>query len=1004
MPTMHRWSPAWLLVISPLLAAPPAPVTGVAYRASGKLLAAGMDRGVVIINPDDGTVADRIEVPGPVTALAFSHDGAVLAIASGLPGRSGEVRLVAMPPGDQPPRVIEAHADLIYGLAFSGRKLATGSYDRLVKLWDVETGRELFTLKDHADAVYGVAFAAGDRLVSCGVDRAVKVWDTKTGRRLYSLTDATDWLYAVAVAPDGNSVAAAGVDKSIRVWALGETEGKLSAAFFAHDGPILRLAYSPDGATLYSLAEDRRLKTWNPTSGAERSPTVVLPVLAQSLAVRPDGKQFAVGRHDGTLTLHDGQGQVTQQPLPEKPSVARLQPRFVPAGRAVRVTAAGSRLDTVTSVTTSADVGIKFDESSRTATRLVVDVTLPDGLPPGNIPLTFRSPNGDATATLTVDRFDESTDVRLDTTLAGACDRAGAVNTYRFELAAGQEVGAQVTLPPGSKLTPVLEWRGADGAMLASGETAVALTAGPDGSHVLQVRDREYRGGPEFTYRLHVGRVPVVTSVEPLGLPRGATREIQLHGVHLPVKSVQVTAAADAKPGSRLDVPIKARSAVVGRPQVVVGEYPEPDGTTTLTIPSTANGKIAVPGQVNSWTFTAKKGHRLVVETHARRLGSPLDSAVEITDAEGRPVERARLRCVARSTLVLRDIGAADTFMRLDAWNELAGDDFVLVGAEVVRVAQLPGHPDADCDFYQVAGRRQTYFDTTPSYHSEGTPVYKVQVLPSGTTLSPNGLPAVPLYFRNDDGGPGYDKDSRVIFDPPADGTYQARVSDARGNGGEAYVYRLTVRPPRPDFRLKVEPTEPRIPRGQGQVLAVTAERFDDFDGPITVRLDGLPAAPTVIEAGQTRAAVTVALTAELPEKTKLSVVGDAMIGGRSVVHATRVGTPKLMEPGDIVAFVNQQEVVVKPGHETHLQARIERRNGFAGRVPLEVKGLPHGVRVLHIGLNGIMITEKETARRIVLYAEPWVEPTTRAVCVVAKHEEKKTDHAAPPVVLRVTK
>lgn len=70
----------------------------------------------------------------------------------------------------------------------------------------------------------------------------------------------------------------------------------------------------------------------------------------------------------------------------------------------------------------------------------------------------------------------------------------------------------------------------------------------------------------------------------------------------------------------------------------------------------------------------------------------------------------------------------------------------------------------------------------------------------------------------------------------------------------------------------------------------------------------------------------------------------------------------------------------------------------------MEVKGLPHGVRVMHIGLNGIMITEKETTRRITLYAEPWVAETAAWVCVVAKHEEKKSDHASPPVVLRVAK
>src|SRR5207247_3429674 len=139
-----------------------------------------------------------------------------------------------------------------------GKTLATCSYDRLVKLWDVTTGQELRTLKDHSDAVFGMAFSPDGRLLaSAAADRAVKVWDVATGLRLYTLGDATDWLYAVAWSPDGKHVAAAGVDKSLRVWEVTATEGKLVRSIFAHEGPVTRLRYTEDGKTLYSLSEDR---------------------------------------------------------------------------------------------------------------------------------------------------------------------------------------------------------------------------------------------------------------------------------------------------------------------------------------------------------------------------------------------------------------------------------------------------------------------------------------------------------------------------------------------------------------------------------------------------------------------------------------------------------------------------------------------------------------------------------------------------------------------------
>jgi hypothetical protein len=82
----------------------------------------------------------------------------------------------------------------------------------------------------------------------------------------------------------------------------------------------------------------------------------------------------------------------------------------------------------------------------------------------------------------------------------------------------------------------------------------------------------------------------------------------------------------------------------------------------------------------------------------------------------------------------------------------------------------------------------------------------------------------------------------------------------------------------------------------------------------------------------------------------------------------------------------------------------VERRNGFTGRIPLEVRGLPHGVRVLDIGLNGILVTEKETTRTFVIYGEPWVEPTSHPFVVLAKREGKNTEHAAKSVMLHVKK
>ena len=96
---------------------------------------------------------------------------------------------------------------------------------------------------------------------------------------------------------------------------------------------------------------------------------------------------------------------------------------------------------------------------------------------------------------------------------------------------------------------------------------------------------------------------------------------------------------------------------------MVVGRVPRgtaaAEATGTSAVPGTANGRIAEPGATQTWRFAAKKGQRLILEVDARRLGSPLDSTIEILDAEGQPVPRATLRCLAKTYVTFRDHDSA---------------------------------------------------------------------------------------------------------------------------------------------------------------------------------------------------------------------------------------------------------------------------------------------------------------------------------------------------------
>ncbi|MFN4261125.1 MAG: c-type cytochrome domain-containing protein [Gemmataceae bacterium] len=920
------------------------PARALAYDPAGQRLAVGGDGAVLLLEAATGDVAQKLpQPPGQVTALTFSQDGKLLAVAGGPAGSAGWARVYSVPAKGaitaSPLDIVAPHADLIYDLALSrdGQRLATGGYDQLVKLWDTTSGKPIHTLKDHSDAVYGVSFSPdGKLLASVAADRAVKIWDPASGRRLYSLGDATDWLYAVAWSPDGQHLAAAGVDQSIRVWRVSAAGGRLVHSVFAHDGPVTKLAYAPDGKTLYSLSEDRTAKAWDTARMVELRDYPRQPETVLSLALRPDRQQLALGRYDGAVVLlHEPTGAVEGQPLP-------IQVR-------------------------------EYQE---------------------------KEPN---------DSTGAAQDIRLPGTVRGKLDRAGDVDYFRFPARAGQHIGARVVADKGAMLAPVLQLLDETGRVLAASDNGTLGHVGDqEGTYILSLWDRDYRGGANMGYRLDIGNVPVVTALFPPGLQRGTEATIRLEGVNLPVAAIQVSAPRDAAIGAALPLPFVEKPE--GKTTVIVGEFPEMSTPGhAVPVPGTANGRISQPGVTDSWRFTAKKGQRLIIETHARRLGSPLDSYIEILDAQGRPVPRATLRCTAKTYTTFRDHDSVSPGIRIEAWNELAINDYVLIGDELLRILALPKNPDDDCRFFNERNQRLGYLGTTPTHHSMGEPIYKVEIHPPGATFPPNGLPVVRLNYRNDDGGPSYGKDSLLFFDPPADGDYQVRVGDAAGQGGKEYVYRLTIRPPRPSFTVSFRPTNPSVWRGGAVPITVSAERRDGFDGAIAIEPRDLPpgfsAPATTIPAGEndTAFALFAADTVTTFEKFPPFILrASATINGQPLIQEIQSGPVQVVEPGEIVTTTRQSEITVRPGQETRLTVDIQRRANFQGRVPLDVRGLPHGVRVLDIGLNGILITEAETTRTIAIYCEPWVQPTEHPFVVLARREGKNTEHAAKSVLLKV--
>jgi WD40 repeat protein len=246
-----------------------------------------------------------------VRGVAYSKDGTWIAGSGGIPGAPGEVLLWNGETGELTHR-LKGHRDYVYQVEFNHRatRLATCSYDKTIRVWDVENGRPTQVFREHTDAVYAIAFSPDDKWIASGSgDRSIKIWDLQSAARLYTLSEPTDAIQTVAFRPGTGSartiLSAAGNDKSIRTWTLTPQGGTLLRSVLAHNAPILRIAYSPDGKLLASTAADRTVKIWNADTGAEVRTLERQRDWSQALAWSPDSAHLAVGRYDGTVAIYD---------------------------------------------------------------------------------------------------------------------------------------------------------------------------------------------------------------------------------------------------------------------------------------------------------------------------------------------------------------------------------------------------------------------------------------------------------------------------------------------------------------------------------------------------------------------------------------------------------------------------------------------------------------------------------------------------------------------------
>jgi hypothetical protein len=278
---------------------------------------------------------------------------------------------------------------------------------------------------------------------------------------------------------------------------------------------------------------------------------------------------------------------------------------------------------------------------------------------------------------------------------------------YRFQAQKGQHIvvaaAARELVPYISDAVPgwfqaVVTVRDAAGNPLATADhfrfhpdPLLAFDVPTTGTYTLEVHDSIYRGREDFVYRVTIGEIPYVTDVFPLGGKTGAKVKLETSGFNLPSRPVQIKVGQSLVPHS---FQVDPTPAIVAKGRATPQK---------VKLPTVVDGRIAHPGEVETFRIDARAGEELEAEVFARRLDSPLDSFLRLTDAAGRELASnddvedkaaGRLTHYADSRLTFQFKAKGTYFLQLSDTERRGGPEY----AYRLKL----GHPDPDFELRVV--------------------------------------------------------------------------------------------------------------------------------------------------------------------------------------------------------------------------------------------------------------------------------------------------------------
>ncbi len=282
----------------------PVPITALAFSPDGKILAASGYHEITLWDPSDGKLLGRLQnVARRTQDLAWSPDGHWLAAASGTPGLVGELRLFDMA-GDRSSKVLERISDMVCAVRFSpdGTRLAAGGADNAVHIYDVASGKQELRIEQNADWVTDVAFSPDGSKIACASrDKSCRIFDAKTGAPETAFLDSEEMVYAIAWSEDGKRLFSAGRELNIRNW--NASDAKAGSPITGIQGDVFRLLCNGD--TLFAACGDGVVRAYSIKNRSLIRSYSRLPDWTYSLAIDSKNRRIAAGCFSGQVRVWD---------------------------------------------------------------------------------------------------------------------------------------------------------------------------------------------------------------------------------------------------------------------------------------------------------------------------------------------------------------------------------------------------------------------------------------------------------------------------------------------------------------------------------------------------------------------------------------------------------------------------------------------------------------------------------------------------------------------------